>query len=62
MNGVSEHQLSIKKLFAVLKTYEHLGLIPDGYNYAELYSRETEPNHMFQLRKRIEKHKKNEDS
>ena len=54
MNGVLKHQISIKKLFVVLKTYEHLGLIPEGYNYAELYSRETEPNHMLQLRKRID--------
>ena len=45
MTGVIEYKISIKKLFAVLKRYESLELVPEGYYYAELYVREKEPYH-----------------
>lgn len=57
MNGVLEHNVSIKRLFSVLRTYEFIGLVPSDYNYAELYFRNEESYHMEQLKSRIENHK-----
>lgn len=57
MNGVLEHNISIKRLFSVLRTYEFIGLVPTDYNQAELYFRSEEPYHMEQLTSRINIHK-----
>ena len=35
--GILEHDLSQERLKQVYKTYDRLDLIPEGYQYAQLY-------------------------
>ena len=37
LTGVLDHGLSIRKLYAILKTYERIDCVPTDYNQADLY-------------------------
>ena len=43
--GALDHGISMKRLFKVSKTYERIGMVPQGYNQAELYLQTKEPHH-----------------
>ena len=43
ITGVLEHDLSIKRLTKVSRTYERINLVPKDYNQADLYERNVEP-------------------
>ena len=46
ISGAVDHGISMKRLFMVSQTFERIGLVPQGYMYAELYMRDVEPEYM----------------
>lgn len=54
LTGLLDHNMSIKKLFKISKTYERLKLVPKDYMYAELYLQHEQPYHQKKLQGRID--------
>ena len=42
--GISEHRINLVKLDRVAKTYERIGLLPEGYQQADLFIRSRPTN------------------
>ena len=57
ITGAVDHGISLKRLFKVSKTYERIGMVPQGYMQADLYLHTKEPHHMQNLKARINEHK-----
>ena len=57
--GVLDHDLSIKRLMKVNRTYERINMVPEGYHQAELFLQKEEPRHLEWLEERIANHHKN---
>ena len=55
--GFTEHKINYTKLTQVSKKHEHLGLVPKGYMYAELFAHTRETLRFQDLNQRILEHK-----